>query len=552
MEKLLFTDNADSSMSGTLANGGTTLVLSASTGSKYPNPGAGEAFIATLFEVNGSSEEEFIEKVKCTARTADTLTIARDVDGAVLAAGGPSSGGYAYPSSPERTVYVQLRWVSLAANEMLTPAVVHAATTKATPVDADELPIIDSAASNVLKKLTWANLKATLFASWGALIAAGTSKATPVDDDVIALGDSAASNATKKLTWANLKATLWSSLGALIAAGTAKTTPVDGDGIAIADSAASSATKYLTLANLWTNLFKGKADALYAVLAKGVTNGDSHDHSGGDGAQIAYSGLSGLPTLGTMAAETASAYAKKSDANIFSASQTLLSESGSNMVLSIFGDGGQANIINRRYTDDTSGCTYTLAKHRGSYATPAAVNSGDICGSFIWQGYGGSNLRSVAAIYGYVDTYTSDTNVSGYLQFSTNGGSTVVTTRAKLKANGDFVLVSSGLLGYDTGAGGTVTQATSRTTGVTINKSNGAITLVSAAGSTTFASFTVTNSLVAATDCIIINQQSGTDLYEIHVTNVAAGSFKVSFRTISGTTTEQPVFNFAVINGATS
>lgn len=38
----------------------------------------------------------------------------------------------------------------------------HAAASKATPVDADELPLVDSAASNILKKLTWANLKATL------------------------------------------------------------------------------------------------------------------------------------------------------------------------------------------------------------------------------------------------------------------------------------------------------------------------------------------------------------------------------------------------------
>jgi hypothetical protein len=38
----------------------------------------------------------------------------------------------------------------------------HAATSKATPVDADELPLVDSAASNGLKKLTWANLKATI------------------------------------------------------------------------------------------------------------------------------------------------------------------------------------------------------------------------------------------------------------------------------------------------------------------------------------------------------------------------------------------------------
>jgi hypothetical protein len=38
----------------------------------------------------------------------------------------------------------------------------HAATGKTTPVDADEMPLVDSAASNVLKKITWANIKATL------------------------------------------------------------------------------------------------------------------------------------------------------------------------------------------------------------------------------------------------------------------------------------------------------------------------------------------------------------------------------------------------------
>lgn len=50
----------------------------------------------------------------------------------------------------------------------------HAATSKATPVDADELPIVDSAASNVLKKLTWANLKATLKTYLDTLYAAIT------------------------------------------------------------------------------------------------------------------------------------------------------------------------------------------------------------------------------------------------------------------------------------------------------------------------------------------------------------------------------------------
>lgn len=40
------------------------------------------------------------------------------------------------------------------------------------------------------------------------------------------------------------------------------------------------------------------ADAsAFAPAAQGVTNGNSHNHDGGDGAQIAYSSLSGTPTL---------------------------------------------------------------------------------------------------------------------------------------------------------------------------------------------------------------------------------------------------------------
>lgn len=106
---------------------------------------------------------------------------------------------------------------------------------------------------------------------------------------------------------------------------------------------------------------------------------------------------------------------------------------------------------------------------------------------------------------------------------------------------------SSAGIGYATGAGSTVTQGTSRTTGVTINAVSGAITLYSAAGSGTPASFTVTNSSVSATDVIIVNQKSGSDKYVILVTAIAASSFEITFYTTGGTTTEQPVFNFAVI-----
>lgn len=46
---------------------------------------------------------------------------------------------------------------------------IHGATAKTTPVDADTMPLIDSAASNVLKKVTWANIKSVLTTAFNAL-----------------------------------------------------------------------------------------------------------------------------------------------------------------------------------------------------------------------------------------------------------------------------------------------------------------------------------------------------------------------------------------------
>lgn len=106
-------------------------------------------------------------------------------------------------------------------------------------------------------------------------------------------------------------------------------------------------------------------------------------------------------------------------------------------------------------------------------------------------------------------------------------------------------------IGYSTGAGSAATQGTSRTTTVVVNTSigavSGSISLFSAAGSATPFTFTVTNAAVAATDIVIVNQKSGTDKYEIFVTAVGTGSFAITAFTTGGTTTEAPVFNFAVI-----
>lgn len=117
-------------------------------------------------------------------------------------------------------------------------------------------------------------------------------------------------------------------------------------------------------------------------------------------------------------------------------------------------------------------------------------------------------------------------------------------------------ILSSGAtsgIGYGTGAGGTVTQLTSRTTPVTLNKTTGQITLFSTTTTAgTFASFTVTNSAVAATDVVIVNFSSGAtaDRYGLSVTAVAAGSFRIQIHNIAAVgVAEAPVINFAVIKG---
>lgn len=126
-------------------------------------------------------------------------------------------------------------------------------TNKATPVDADLIPLSDSAASFGLKKLSWANLKATLISSFGALINGLTAKTTPVDADMIVIGDSASSNASKKLTFTDLKTFLFGS-PALTGTPTAPT-----------QTAGDNSTKLATTAYV-----DGKMSLATAVTASGT------------------------------------------------------------------------------------------------------------------------------------------------------------------------------------------------------------------------------------------------------------------------------------------
>lgn len=119
------------------------------------------------------------------------------------------------------------------------------------------------------------------------------------------------------------------------------------------------------------------------------------------------------------------------------------------------------------------------------------------------------------------------------------------------KQGGDEMIVASG--GKITHEGQTaVTQLTSITTGVTCNALTGVITTVSqtvAAGAE--AEFTVTDSEVAATDVVVacIKTHTSAGTFEVHVSAVAAGSFKLRLTNLDAAAAGNNVLviNFFVI-----
>ena len=110
-------------------------------------------------------------------------------------------------------------------------------------------------------------------------------------------------------------------------------------------------------------------------------------------------------------------------------------------------------------------------------------------------------------------------------------------------------------IGYTAAAQGTVTQATSKSTAVTLNKPAGRITMDAASLATaTNATFTLNNSFISANDTVVLTISGGqatAGSYNVFANNLGTGTVSISLRNISGgTLSEAVVINFAVIHCA--
>lgn len=140
--------------------------------------------------------------------------------------------------------------------------------------------------------------------------------------------------------------------------------------------------------------------------------------------------------------------------------------------------------------------------------------------------------------------------------FSTTDGGTTVTIQdlsrpLNVYTNGVTSNSATSGIGYATGAGGSQTQSTDKTTGVTLNKICGRITMNSASlAAGAEVSFTLTNSTIAATDVVYVCIASGATAgaYNVQVDAVAAGSCRISLGNMStGPLSEAVVLNYVVV-----
>lgn len=152
----------------------------------------------------------------------------------------------------------------------------------------------------------------------------------------------------------------------------------------------------------------------------------------------------------------------------------------------------------------------------------------------------------LAAIYNGTEVFDFDADDLAIAQATTvAGGLTLTATDLEMTA---------GTLALNDG--GTVTQATNKTTGVTLNTHTGQITMNGAAlAAAAEATFTVTNSVVEAQSIVLVHHGSaGTSgAYLAQCTAVASGSFDITVSNVSaGSLSEAIVLHFAVLHGAAS
>ena len=358
-------------------------------------------------------------------------------------------------------------------------ALILGATAKTTPVDADYLPLMDSAASNIMKKLSWANVKATLKTYFDTLYATIThthaqSDITNLTSDLAGKASTShthtASNVTdfNSAALAAAPAETTTTMGSLINGATAKTTPVDADFVGLMDSAASNVLKKLSWANIKATL-KTYLDTLYANITHTHAQSDitnlTTDLAAKQPLDADLTTIAGLTaTTDNFMVATASAWASRTPAQArtqmglgslatassITASQISDASSAGQAMITAANAAAQTALLSGFVGDSGSGGTKGLVpapasgdatkylKGDGTWATPPGGGSGLSDGDYgdITVSGSGTVMNIDAGTIGMTEL-SSSMVVDSTDTISSNNNDTTVPTSAAVKSYAD-------------------------------------------------------------------------------------------------------------------
>ncbi len=220
---------------------------------------------------------------------------------------------------------------------------------------------------------------------------------------------------------------------------------------------------------------------------------------------------------------------------------------------------------------DGSGVTYpTVYGYNSSPITKLGAT--DVITNF--AGYHAADqtvaATTIAGFWGDISTGTGKWNLymggnaPNYLHGSLLIGTTTFIAGYTLEVNGSIYIAGgivsnnpSNGIGYTSGAGSTVIQATSKATAVTLNTVTGKITTANdALAAGTLTSFVFNNSSIGANDTITVNLAGGNatiGTYLINVDGIAAGTCNIVIENrSSGSLSEALVLNFNIIKGSSN
>ena len=193
------------------------------------------------------------------------------------------------------------------------------------------------------------------------------------------------------------------------------------------------------------------------------------------------------------------------------------------------------------FTGTTDPITYTKLNLLAQ-PTVAAIAAGDVTTSTI-----ATNAVTTAKIL--------DNNVTLAKIVAAGVNNTFLARSTSGAGNYEALVTTTTGLGFYTGAGGTVPAGATKATAFTLSKMCGEITMAAdALAANTIVSATWTNSLIAATDVVIINHKSVGTIGS-YTFNVACGSPTSTLYIRNNTASslsEGIVLSFVVIKGVTS